>query len=103
MSPPKERSPILYGLVAAFVTACLLSLFLRYFFPDLTEPPPREMIVRPHAIDVAVWLSAIAIGILVGVRVHRNNPRYDGIHCPHCGYNLTGNVSDICPECGEST
>ena len=21
-------------------------------------------------------------------------------HCPHCGYNLTGNVSGRCPECG---
>lgn len=22
-------------------------------------------------------------------------------HCQHCGYNLTGNVSGVCPECGE--
>ena len=22
-------------------------------------------------------------------------------HCPHCSYNLTGNVSGICPECGK--
>ena len=21
-------------------------------------------------------------------------------HCPHCGYDLTGNVSGICTECG---
>ena len=21
-------------------------------------------------------------------------------HCPHCGYDLTGNVSGKCPECG---
>ncbi len=21
-------------------------------------------------------------------------------HCNHCGYNLTGNVSGVCPECG---
>ncbi len=20
--------------------------------------------------------------------------------CPYCGYNLTGNVSGVCPECG---
>ena len=24
----------------------------------------------------------------------------DGIHCNSCGYNLTGNLSGICPECG---
>jgi hypothetical protein len=23
-------------------------------------------------------------------------------HCPHCGYDLTGNVSGVCPECGQS-
>jgi hypothetical protein len=22
-------------------------------------------------------------------------------HCPNCGYDLTGNVSGVCPECGE--
>ena len=21
-------------------------------------------------------------------------------HCPACGYNLTGNASGVCPECG---
>lgn len=24
-------------------------------------------------------------------------------HCPKCGYNLTGNLSGICPECGDRT
>ncbi len=24
-------------------------------------------------------------------------------HCQHCSYNLTGNVSGICPECGYDT
>jgi len=23
--------------------------------------------------------------------------------CSHCGYNLTGNTSGVCPECGETT
>jgi hypothetical protein len=23
--------------------------------------------------------------------------------CPQCGYDLTGNVSGVCPECGEAT
>jgi predicted amidophosphoribosyltransferase len=22
-------------------------------------------------------------------------------HCRKCGYNLTGNISGVCPECGE--
>jgi len=24
----------------------------------------------------------------------------DGVHCQNCGYDLTGNQSGICPECG---
>ena len=24
-------------------------------------------------------------------------------HCQNCGYDLTGNVSGVCPECGEAT
>jgi hypothetical protein len=27
-------------------------------------------------------------------------PRYPAGHCQQCGYNLTGNVSGRCPECG---
>ena len=23
-------------------------------------------------------------------------------HCEHCGYDLTGNVSGVCPECGQA-
>ncbi len=22
-------------------------------------------------------------------------------HCRHCGYNLAGNISGVCPECGK--
>ena len=30
--------------------------------------------------------------------------RHDGrCDCRHCGYNLTGNVSGVCPECGKPT
>lgn len=26
---------------------------------------------------------------------------HDEIHCEHCGYDLTGNTTGICPECGD--
>ncbi len=30
-----------------------------------------------------------------------DRPKYPPSHCPKCGYDLTGNVSGVCPECGE--
>jgi uncharacterized RDD family membrane protein YckC len=36
------------------------------------------------------------------LKKHAYRPPFDirGIMCTHCGYNLTGNVSGRCPECG---
>jgi uncharacterized RDD family membrane protein YckC len=38
----------------------------------------------------------------VVLKKHAHRPPFDirGILCTHCGYNLTGNVSGRCPECG---
>ena len=33
-------------------------------------------------------------------RKHRGGRRLRLGHCPHCGYDLRGNVSGMCPECG---
>jgi hypothetical protein len=32
-----------------------------------------------------------------------DRPRIPPGHCRNCGYNLTGNVSGRCPECGQAT
>lgn len=42
-------------------------------------------------------LCAIALA-LTGRSMQKSKYRPD--HCPSCDYNLTGNVSGICPECG---
>ena len=50
------------------------------------------------------WI-AIVSGTLPGVRLWRwrfNARRRESGCCTTCGYNLTGNVSGICPECGKS-
>ena len=48
------------------------------------------------AISVLIWLfSAMAVVLyLDGVGTHL-------FECPNCGYNLTGNVSGTCAECGQ--
>ena len=51
---------------------------------------------------VVGWCWCFAIAYVVGVpfRIARK-PRGDR-HCRKCGYDLTGNVSGVCPECGEA-
>lgn len=43
------------------------------------------------------------IGSIIARRIEgaRRRRECDPI-CPHCGYNLTGNTSGRCPECGKS-
>ena len=38
---------------------------------------------------------------LIFARLRWRRILWDGSYCLRCGYNLTGNVSGICPECGE--
>ncbi len=54
----------------------------------------------------AGWLPGLAGGYIVAKRVERgqrslwNNRAEQGL-CTMCGYDLTGNESGRCPECGE--
>lgn len=52
------------------------------------------------------YLLGIALGVwqmALGVSMIRHGyPRPMPGHCGNCGYNLTGNTSGICPECGRS-
>jgi hypothetical protein len=48
----------------------------------------------------AALLLAFVLGVpFLVARRDTANRRQPG-HCKDCGYNLTGNVSGVCPECG---
>lgn len=53
---------------------------------------------------IAVLLTSVCCFILavifVGARLPDRPELIDPTKCKTCGYNLTGNVSGICPECG---
>ncbi len=68
---------------------------------EIWDIPPGVQVAFP------VWLFAHpqatypALAFIRGpLRRHRRRKR--GL-CVRCGYNLTGNVSGRCPECGENT
>jgi hypothetical protein len=50
------------------------------------------------AFDVLAW-SALSYWILAYGIFRRPTPRPG--HCQTCSYDLTGNTSGVCPECGE--
>ena len=57
----------------------------------------RRALYLPHGLLVAV----AAVAPLVRLRRRLRARRHRGERlCPSCGYNLTGNVSGVCPECG---
>ena len=49
---------------------------------------------------VPLWIPLVAIGIPTRVMFFLDRRRIPPNHCHKCGYNLTGNVSGVCPECG---
>ena len=64
-------------------------------------PPPIAYTVRALYTPWAFWTFITALLPAWALRhrlrrLHRQSPG----RCPHCSYDLTGNVSGICPECG---
>ena len=58
-----------------------------------------------RSVAIPLWIVFIASGGLAGGlwltgRHSSAAMRIRTGHCVHCGYNLTGNVSGVCPECG---
>jgi len=49
---------------------------------------------------VPLWMSLGLVGVPTVVLWWRDRRRIPPGHCRKCGYNLTGNVSGVCPECG---
>jgi hypothetical protein len=76
-------------------------------FPNTLAPPPDSAVVTGRQLRFSlgpiVPIAAIipAIVIVGGVgKLIRSRRRKSQQGCAGCGYNLTGNVSGVCPECG---
>jgi hypothetical protein len=61
---------------------------------------------RPGAVEfycLPLWLPFLIVVIPAAFLWHHDRRRIQPGHCPACNYNLTGNTSGICPECGTAT
>jgi len=62
-----------------------------------------HVVARPqgHHVWVPFW-SFVLFSVSVAGYLWWKDRRFPTGLCLHCGYNLTGNTSGVCPECGES-
>jgi hypothetical protein len=89
---PDERS---IAPSKASWSECLTSAWKCGFFPDY------QGISKMHAVRIplaSLWLVSVLLTVL-GWRSERLAPSA----CKDCGYDLTGNTSGRCPECGTIT
>ncbi len=49
-----------------------------------------------------LWEPLVMLIVLTAIAWLANRFRYPLGHCQRCGYNLKGNISGVCPECGTS-
>ena len=56
---------------------------------------------RASCFIIPLWLPLAAIGATT-YYAWRRGRRHPPGHCAQCGYNLTGNTSGTCPECGRA-
>lgn len=56
--------------------------------------------VPPTFLFIPLWLPLVVVAIPTSILFYRDHKRIPPGHCQECGYNLTGNESGICPECG---
>ena len=100
----------LYRLPAASGWSCgrcrfpqndMLLYALGVYMPDVKgHLDPRYW---AHSIGVLMpfWLPALVIGLPTAWLIYRDSRRPRPGCCRHCGYDLTANLSGICPECGK--
>ena len=60
---------------------------------------PRVALVTSRALVVPYW-SVLAVPLVIWLAAWGTRRRFGAGRCATCGYDLTGNVSGICPECG---
>lgn len=78
------------------------------FYPEFLSVP--RILLKPDfwfvrypdwTLTLPLWIPFVLIAIPTAALWWRDRRRIPPGHCEKCGYNLAGNVSGVCPECGE--
>ncbi len=62
---------------------------------------PLKWEPQRHTVCCPLWVLFLIAIVPTGLLWWRDRRRIPPGYCQKCGYNLTGNVSGRCPECGE--
>ena len=74
------------------------------YFESLKPGDPLMMLGgTTKEVAVPLWFVVVVGAVLLGALRISRPARVKVGHCIACGYNLTGNVSGRCPECGAAT
>jgi hypothetical protein len=78
-----------------------VGIWLGPWMPDFTEPFREDRLGegRSRKLHLPLCLSFVSTLIPTGLLWYFARRRSPG-HCRRCGYDLTGNESGRCPECG---
>lgn len=91
--PPGERR-IMQFVAELWKPATLLAILAAILLPSNPQKQPTAAVFSEAAFGISLAMFMAAAWAL-----ERRRSRPAG-GCKNCGYDLTGNVSGVCPECG---
>ena len=105
---PEPRKRIFIGLIVftvVLITAVTVGLYLiPYIGLKNIHPLAPRVVCATLGLVIGALILGVALLIVTlapaAVLLWRHRPRRPPGHCGQCGYDLTGNVSGRCPECG---
>ncbi len=87
---------ILSGVAVSTVVGAVFVYTVWRVLPA-SVPLSGERLIAEGATFAVLGVPGVVVAVLIDRR--RDHPRG---HCRACGYNLRGNVSGVCSECGEA-
>jgi hypothetical protein len=95
--PPAGSVPLRYGEKSVFGFGYRNEPLI---FPATSKAGPMTGFTRSWSIPFWACAAATLVLPVLFVRASIRSKRRRDIGCSTCGYDLTGNVSGVCPECG---